>query len=61
MPAQVNANTKGMQYRIHDPAVFDITDLELEQLKTVNSLNRSTFLISDRRLFYRVSILFFKF
>jgi len=61
MRAKVNANKKGKQYRIHDRAGFDTTDLELEQWKTLDSLNSSTFHISNRRLFYRVSMGFFKF
>jgi hypothetical protein len=56
MSAQVKIK---MQYRTHDRAGFDTTDLELEQWNTLNSLNRSTFLISDRILCYRVSIRFF--
>jgi hypothetical protein len=59
VPVQVNANKKGKQYRIHDRAGFDTTDLELEQWKPLNSLNCSTFHISNRRLFYHISIGFF--
>jgi len=59
--AQVNANKKECSTLFKIETRFDTTDLELEQWKTLNSLSRSTFLISDRRLFYRVSIGFFKF